>query len=126
MEPPQRERELRPANRSGRILGLLAAVGFSIAMWAFLAVAVLGLILKVVGPHRAEEGLAAAGIYLPQGFDVDSNGTGADSENDLSGTPGTAPSAITTLDGQPLDAAGAKPPETGKPPQAPAKSAPGK
>ncbi len=29
--------------------GQLAAVGFSIAMWAFLAMAVLGLILKFLG-----------------------------------------------------------------------------
>lgn len=51
MEPPKGESEPRPATRSSRILGLLAAVGFSIAMWAFIAMAVLGLILKVVG-HR--------------------------------------------------------------------------
>ena len=51
MEPPEGESESRPATRSSRILGLLAAVGFSIAMWAFIAMAVLGLILKVVGRH---------------------------------------------------------------------------
>jgi hypothetical protein len=49
MEPPEGESEPRPATRSSRILGLLAAVGFSIAMWAFIAMAVLGLILKVIG-----------------------------------------------------------------------------
>jgi hypothetical protein len=49
MEPPEGDSEPRPATRSSRILGLLAAVGFSIAMWAFIAMAVLGLILKVVG-----------------------------------------------------------------------------
>jgi hypothetical protein len=49
MEPPVGDDEHRPASRSGRILGLLAAVGFSIAMWAFLAMAVLGLILKFMG-----------------------------------------------------------------------------
>ena len=49
MEPPQGESERRPATRSSRILGLLAAVGFSIAMWAFIAIAVLGLVLKVMG-----------------------------------------------------------------------------
>jgi hypothetical protein len=49
MEPPEGDSEPRPATRSSRILGLLAAVGFSIAMWAFIAMAVLGLILKVIG-----------------------------------------------------------------------------
>ncbi len=49
MEPPVGDEGQRPASRRGRILGLLAAVGFSIAMWAFLAVAVLGLILKFLG-----------------------------------------------------------------------------
>jgi hypothetical protein len=49
MEPPHGESEPRPVNRSSRILGLLAAVGFSIAMWAFIALAVLGLVLKVLG-----------------------------------------------------------------------------
>lgn len=52
MEPPhggsQGENDHRPANRSSRILGLLAAVGFSIAMWVFIAMAVLGLVLKVI------------------------------------------------------------------------------
>jgi hypothetical protein len=53
MEPPPPggtpgEDERRPVNRSSRILGLLAAVGFSLAMWAFIAMAVLGLILKIV------------------------------------------------------------------------------
>ncbi len=49
MEPPVGDEGQRPASRRGRILGLLAAVGFSIAMWAFLAMAVLGLILKFLG-----------------------------------------------------------------------------
>ena len=39
----------RPRSRAGRILGLMAAVGFSLAMWAFIAMAVLGLVLKAVG-----------------------------------------------------------------------------
>lgn len=39
----------RPRSRRGRILGLMAAVGFSLAMWAFIAMAVLGLVLKAVG-----------------------------------------------------------------------------
>lgn len=45
---PDDDREHRPATRSGRILGILAAVGFSLLMWAFLAMAVLGLILKLM------------------------------------------------------------------------------
>jgi len=49
MEPPAGESEPRPAKRSSRILGLMAAVGFSIAMWAFIAMAVLGLVLKIMG-----------------------------------------------------------------------------
>lgn len=49
MKPPQGESEPRRTNRSSRILGLLAAVGFSVAMWAFIAMAVLGLVLKVLG-----------------------------------------------------------------------------
>jgi hypothetical protein len=65
MEPSAGEKGSRSATRSSRILGLIAAVGFSIAMWVFIAVAVLGLILKVVGPRGAQEGLAAAGIVLP-------------------------------------------------------------
>jgi hypothetical protein len=39
----------RQAKRSSRILGLMAAVGFSLAMWVFIAMAVLGLVLKVIG-----------------------------------------------------------------------------
>jgi hypothetical protein len=52
MKPPEGKSEPRPATRSSRILGLLAAVGFSIAMWVFIAVAVLGLILKVMGARH--------------------------------------------------------------------------
>jgi hypothetical protein len=48
-KPPAKDRDQRPASRSGRVLGLLAAIGFSIAMWIFLAMAVLGLILKIMG-----------------------------------------------------------------------------
>jgi len=47
--PGDAEPEPAPAERSSRIVGLLAAVGFSLAMWAFIALAVLGVILKVVG-----------------------------------------------------------------------------
>ena len=46
---PGEARGPRPTSRSGRFLGLLAALGFSLAIWAFLAMAVLGLILKVMG-----------------------------------------------------------------------------
>lgn len=42
----------RPRSRTGRILGLMAAVGFSLAMWAFIAMAVLGLVLKAVSSLR--------------------------------------------------------------------------
>ena len=52
MKPPQGESEPRPVNRSSRVLGLLAAVGFSIAMWAFIAMAILGLVLKVMGSRH--------------------------------------------------------------------------
>ena len=48
IDPPPEDREARPRSRLGRILGLLAALGFSLAMWAFIAIAVLGLVLKVV------------------------------------------------------------------------------
>ena len=50
MEPPEGNGEERPRpNRSSRILGLIAAVGFSVAMWVFIGMAVLGLVLKVFG-----------------------------------------------------------------------------
>lgn len=52
MKPPQGQREPSPPTRSSRILGLLAAVGFSLAMWAFIAMAILGLVLKVMGPRH--------------------------------------------------------------------------
>ena len=39
----------RPRSRLGRVLGILAALGFSLLMWAFIAMAVLGLILKIFG-----------------------------------------------------------------------------
>jgi len=45
--PPEEPRE-RPRSRTGRVLGLLAALGFSLAMWAFIAIAILGLVLKIV------------------------------------------------------------------------------
>ena len=59
MEPPPGEfrdqplgGEHRPAKRSTRVLGLLAAVGFSLAMWVFIAMAVLGLVLKILGSRH--------------------------------------------------------------------------
>jgi cobalamin synthase len=62
MPSPKGESEGRPVTRSGRLLGLVAAVGFSIAMWVFIAVAVLGLVLKVIGPRQDldSKGIAAA------------------------------------------------------------------
>ena len=50
--PPQGESDPGATKRSSRILGLLAAVGFSLAMWVFIAMAVLGLVLKVMGSHH--------------------------------------------------------------------------
>ena len=50
--PPHGESEPSPAKRPSRILGLIAAVGFSLAMWLFIAMAVLGLALKVMGSHH--------------------------------------------------------------------------
>ena len=37
----------RPRSRAGRILGLMAAVGFSLAMWAFIAIRWAGASLVV-------------------------------------------------------------------------------
>ena len=52
MEPPEIDRErAQPPSRSNRVFGLLAAIGFSVAMWAFIGLAVLGLILKVTARH---------------------------------------------------------------------------
>ena len=53
MEPPEIDRERPPPpSRSNRVFGLLAAVGFSVAMWAFIALAVLGLVLKITARHH--------------------------------------------------------------------------
>ncbi len=46
--PPEGEDE-RPRSRVGRVFGILAALGFSLLMWAFIAMAVLGLVLKLFG-----------------------------------------------------------------------------
>ena len=46
--PPDGEGE-RPRSRLGRALGIAAALGFSLLMWAFIAMAVLGLALKLLG-----------------------------------------------------------------------------
>ncbi|HEX5265118.1 MAG TPA: hypothetical protein VFW13_16425 [Phenylobacterium sp.] len=52
MEPPEVDGERSPPpSRSNRLFGLLAAVGFSIAMWAFIGLAALGLILKITARH---------------------------------------------------------------------------
>jgi hypothetical protein len=37
-----------PASRSRRVIGLLAAIGFSLAMWGCIAMAALGFILKLM------------------------------------------------------------------------------
>ncbi len=52
MEPPKGDNTGAPPKRSNRIVGLLAAVGFSIAMWAFIGLAVLGLALKIFAHHH--------------------------------------------------------------------------
>jgi len=115
MRPPDGESEPRPPTRSNRILGLLAAVGFSIAMWAFIAMAVIGLILKVVGPKDAEKGLSAAGISMSQLFNLDSKPTDAGPPTGLTGDLGAPAGPITTLDGRPLEPAKDKAPPAPEP-----------
>jgi hypothetical protein len=127
MKPPEGESEPRPATRSSRILGLLAAVGFSIAMWAFIAMAVIGLILKIIGPTDAQKGLSAAGASMSQMFNPDSKETDTDPADGLTGDLGTVEGPITTLDGQAVEPAKSKAPvarEPGNPPETPAKPAP--
>ena len=118
MYPPEGESEPRPATRSNRILGLLAAVGFSITMWAFIAMAVIGLILKIVGPNEAEKGLTAAGNSVSQLFNLESKPTEAGPATGLTGDLGAGTGPITTLDGRTLE------PAKGAAPAAPAKPAP--
>jgi hypothetical protein len=48
-QTPQEGEAERPRSRAGRVLGILAALGFSLLMWAFIAMAVLGLVLKLFG-----------------------------------------------------------------------------
>lgn len=123
MHPPEGESEPRPATRSSRILGLLAAVGFSIAMWAFIALAVIGLILKIVGPKDAEKGLSAAGNSVSQLFNLDSKPPEPGPVTGLIGDLGAVTGPITTLDGRPLEpASGAAPAAQGPgtPPEVPA------
>jgi hypothetical protein len=94
-------------------------------MWVFIALAVLGLILKIVGPRDAEEGLAAAGATVSQVFNLDSKETGAGSANSLTTDQGAIAGPIITLDS--LASAPSKTPvarESGKPGEAPAKPAP--
>jgi hypothetical protein len=49
MQPPRESEGERPRSRLGRALGIIAALGFSLLMWAFIAMAVLGLALKLFG-----------------------------------------------------------------------------
>ena len=121
MEPPDGESESRPATRSSRILGLLAAVGFSIAMWAFIAMAVIGLILKIIGPRDAEKDLSAAGNSVSQLFNLDSKATETGAATGLTGGLGAGAEPITTLDGRTLAPANDKVPAArvpGTPPEA--------
>jgi hypothetical protein len=119
MRPPEGESEPRPPTRSNRILGLLAAVGFSLAMWAFIAMAVIGLILKIVGPKDAEKGLSAAGLSMSQLFNPDSKPTEAGQATGLTGDLGAPAGPITTLDGRPLEPANGKAPAAPEPTPAP-------
>jgi hypothetical protein len=119
MRPPEGEREPRPATRSSRILGLLAAVGFSIAMWVFIAMAVIGLILKIVGPKDAEQGLTAAGNSVSQLFNLDSKPTETGPATGLTGDLGAAAGPITTLDGRPVEPAKSETPARPAPATAP-------
>lgn len=48
-QPAPEEEGERPRSRLGRVLGIMAALGFSLLMWAFIAMAVLGLVLKLFG-----------------------------------------------------------------------------
>lgn len=127
MRSPDGERGTRPATRSSRTLGLLAAVGFSIAMWAFIAMAILGLILKIVGPQDAEKGLTAAGASVSQFFNPDSKDADTVPDNGLTGDLGTVEGPITTLGGKPVEPEKGKAPpapDSGKPAETPAKPAP--
>ncbi|HEX2816176.1 MAG TPA: hypothetical protein VHN39_07270 [Phenylobacterium sp.] len=127
MKPPEGESEPRPATRSSRILGLVAAVGFSIAMWAFIAMAILGLILKILGPKDTKEGLAAAGASMSQVFNLDSKKTDTDPPNGSTAILEPDAGPITTLDGRALEPAKSKAPvarEPGTPREAPAQPAP--
>ena len=126
MKPPEGESEPRPATRSNRILGLLAAIGFSIAMWAFIAMAVIGLLLKIIGPKDAEKDLSAAGASVSQMFNPDSKPADTEPENALPGDLGPVEGPVTTLDGQAVEPAKGKAPaahEPGTPPATPAKPA---
>jgi hypothetical protein len=116
MYPPEGESEPRPATRSNRILGLMAAVGFSLAMWVFIALAVIGLILKIVGPRDAGKSLSAAGNSVSQLFNFDNKATEPGPPTGLTGDLGVVTGPITTLDGKPL--------EPGTPPEGSSKPAP--
>ena len=96
-------------------------------MWAFIAMAVIGLILKIIGPKDAQEGLSAAGASVSQMFNLDNKPAETEPGNDLTGDLGSATAPITTLNGQPLEPAKSQTPvagETGKAPATPAKPGP--
>ena len=49
MQPPPEGQSEPRKSRGSRLLGLVAALGFSLAMWVFIALAILGLVLKIAG-----------------------------------------------------------------------------
>ena len=120
MPSPKGESEGRPATRSGRLLGLVAAVGFSIAMWVFIAVAVLGLILKVIGPRQA---LDSNGIATALSRAYDDVTIGASHPDALDGKPAGGVGADTGLE---FGGADGKIMVLGDPSKSTAKSSPGK
>jgi hypothetical protein len=94
-------------------------------MWVFIALAVLGLILKIVGPRDAEEGLAAATASVSQVFNLESKEPETGAAKSLTPDQGPIAGPIMTLDS--LASAPSKTPvarEPGKPGEAPAKPAP--
>ena len=93
-------------------------------MWAFIAMAVLGLILKVVGPKDAEQDLAAAGLSISQIFNLDSKPAETDQANGPAETLAPDAGTITTLDGRVLIPAEGKAPAAREPATPPAKPEP--
>jgi hypothetical protein len=88
-------------------------------MWVFIAMAVIGLILKIVGPKDAGRGLSAAGASMSQIFNLDGKATDTDPANGLTGDLGAGTEPITTLNGQPLESAPSQAPAAGEPGKAP-------